>query len=370
MAEFLRLPLDVIHPSPLQMRLGMDAEALEELAESLRRDGQQRPIKVRPHPSRAGEYEIVYGHRTYEAAKLAGLSELDAIVEEMSDEEVMWAQWAENEYREALCDYDRARWLKKMIDEYGYSTRELADKLRKSQPWVVYHLKMLELEEVITRVITSRDFDISPVEVMRKLSERQARAIRSAPERYQEALVEHVVFAIQHGLEPPSAHALEEMWKLWEKAENYSKLLEDESESLEEELEEVYKKEEAPQPSMEELELQREPTPHKEHEVSPREFIEETFRRWPGATEEFIIHSLKSKFGLSDIEAWNELHAYYKSRQGPTKPKTSTSRENAVCPLCCQRVPALDLQARIEELLYTMAEKPLGEWIKEAIGHD
>lgn len=168
MRELVDIPLDLVHPSPFQMRSSMDAELLDELVESLKRDGQQRPLKVRHLPE--GEYELVFGHRTVAAAERAGIETLQAVVEDLDDEAVMWAQYAENEYREDISDYDRARWLRAMIDRFGYSQTELARKLSRDNSWVSHHLGMLRLDGVMSR------------DVLAKISERQARAILSASE--------------------------------------------------------------------------------------------------------------------------------------------------------------------------------------------
>ena len=165
MTEIKQIPLDLIDPSPFQMRTIMDEQLLEQLAESLKRDGQQRPVKVRPKGDR---YELVFGHRTFSAASKAGLTGLQAIVEDLTDEQVMWAQYAENEFREDISDYDRAKWLKTMIDKFSYTQEQLGEKIGKDQPWISHHLKMLNLEQIMSLGIITR------------LTEFQARALLKA----------------------------------------------------------------------------------------------------------------------------------------------------------------------------------------------
>ena len=168
MAEFMDIPLGLILPSPFQMRSHMDADKLDQLGESLKRDGQQRPVKVRLLPD--GEYELVFGHRTVLAAKQAGFETVKAIIEDFSDEEVMLAQYAENEYREDISDYDRARWLQAMIDQFGYTQTQLAEKIGQNQPWISHHLAILKLDGIMAHAIISN------------MTEFQARAILRVPE--------------------------------------------------------------------------------------------------------------------------------------------------------------------------------------------
>lgn len=168
MAELMDIPLGLILPSPFQMRSHMDADKLDQLGESLKRDGQQRPVKVRPLPD--GEYELVFGHRAVSVAKQAGFETVKAIIEDLSDEEVMLAQYAENEYREDISDYDRARWLQAMIDHFGYTQTQLADKIGQNQPWISHHLAILKLDGIMAHAIISN------------MTEFQARAILRVPE--------------------------------------------------------------------------------------------------------------------------------------------------------------------------------------------
>ena len=167
MSEIKQIPLDLIDPSPFQMRSIMDEELLEQLAESLKRDGQQRPVKVR---SKGDRYELVFGHRTFSAAPKAGLTGLQAIVEDLTDEQVMWAQYAENEFREDISDYDRAKWLRTMIDKFSYTQEQLGEKIGKERSRIAQFLRMLQLEPFVTMVTISN------------MTERQARAILEAPE--------------------------------------------------------------------------------------------------------------------------------------------------------------------------------------------
>lgn len=196
MSEYREVPVSRIQPSPVQMRSSMDPGALARLAESLRRDGQQRPVKVRPLPDE--HFELVFGHRTVDAAKIAGMEVVQAIVEDLTDEEVMWAQFAENEYREDVSDYDRARWLRNMIDKFGHTQTELAERIGMGRSRIAQLLRMLELEKIVTAV------------TIQGINERQARAILAAPEEDRSALVQYIEVYLEERGETPPASAIEE----------------------------------------------------------------------------------------------------------------------------------------------------------------
>ena len=196
MTEVQRIPLDKIKLSPCQMRSSMDPEALDRLAESLRQDGQQRPVKVRPLPDEY--FELVFGHRTVDAAKIAGMQMVQAIVEDLTDEEVMWAQYAENEYREDISDYDRAKWLRNMRDRCGYTQESVGERAGLSKQRVNQLLRMLQLESKLTAVN------------LQNMSERQARSILQAPEKDWPALVQYVEVYLEEQGKIPPAYTLEE----------------------------------------------------------------------------------------------------------------------------------------------------------------
>ncbi len=201
-----RILLDKIRSSPCQMRSSMDPEALDRLAGSLRQDGQQRPVKVRPLPD--GNFELVFGHRTVDAAKIAGMQMVQAIIEDLTDEEVMWAQYAENEYREDISDYDRAKWLRNMRDRCGYTQESVGERAGLSKQRVNQLLRMLQLESKLTAVN------------LQNISERQARAILQAPEEDQPSLVNYVELYLAERGEIPSASAIEYVGELARASEN------------------------------------------------------------------------------------------------------------------------------------------------------
>src|SRR5262249_2513374 len=82
-----RVPLDLLEPNPFQPRSSIDPSALDELAQSIRQRGILQPLVVRPHPEKQDRFQIVAGERRWRAAGVAGLHEVPALVNPMTDTE-------------------------------------------------------------------------------------------------------------------------------------------------------------------------------------------------------------------------------------------------------------------------------------------
>ena len=100
-----KIPIKDLSSSKDQVRTTFNEEKLEALALSIKKQGQEVPIKVRPNGK---GYEIIYGHRRTEASRRAGLKTMIAIVEDVDDTEALRKQVVENEYRERVSDIERA----------------------------------------------------------------------------------------------------------------------------------------------------------------------------------------------------------------------------------------------------------------------
>ena len=120
------IPIKDLSSSKDQVRTTFNEEKLDELALSIKQQGQEVPIKVRPNGK---GYEIIYGHRRTEASKRAGLETMIAIVEDVDDTEALRKQVLENEYRESVPDVERARGYLNLSEKIGCSNRQLALRL-------------------------------------------------------------------------------------------------------------------------------------------------------------------------------------------------------------------------------------------------
>lgn len=138
--------IDRIEPSPFQPRHHFDDKALQQLAASITRSGLMQPIIVRPTSK---GFELVAGERRWRAAELAGLSEVPAVVRELSDEEA--AEWAlvENLQREELNPIERAHGLKSLADRFGVSHAALGERLGLDRSTVANLIRLTELESEI-----------------------------------------------------------------------------------------------------------------------------------------------------------------------------------------------------------------------------
>ena len=118
----MKIPLSLIKPSPRPVRTTWDEAKLNELADSIQQQGLIVPVKVR----QAGDgYELVYGHRRTEAARRVGLQEIEAIVEGVDDTAALVQALIENLQREDMQPLDKARALKALKDETGWSLGEI-----------------------------------------------------------------------------------------------------------------------------------------------------------------------------------------------------------------------------------------------------
>jgi ParB family chromosome partitioning protein len=144
------LPLDQIKPNPNQPRVNFDEEQLSELADSIKQNGVLQPILVR----KVGKhYEIVAGERRYQASKLAGLTEIPAVVREISDDKVFQLALIENLQRSDLNPIEEARGYRQLIQEQGLTQEGLATVLSKSRSAIANSMRLLDLPDEVLDMI-------------------------------------------------------------------------------------------------------------------------------------------------------------------------------------------------------------------------
>jgi ParB family chromosome partitioning protein len=133
--------VDQIRPSRQQVRARFDAEPLSELADSIRRHGVLQPILVRRH---VDGYELIAGERRWRAARLAGLIAIPAVVrtETESDEQLVLGM-IENLQRADLDPIEEARGLQRLIEDFGLTHEETAQRIGKNRVSVTQSLRLL-----------------------------------------------------------------------------------------------------------------------------------------------------------------------------------------------------------------------------------
>ncbi len=137
------LPISQVEPGLNQPRKRFDQDALADLAESIRVHGIIQPLTVRRLSS--GYYQIIAGERRWRAAKLAGLTEVPAVIIEADDRKVMELGLIENLQREDLNPAEEARGYQTLMQEYGLTQEQVAERMGKSRPAVTNTLRLLAL---------------------------------------------------------------------------------------------------------------------------------------------------------------------------------------------------------------------------------
>lgn len=146
------IALSQITPNPDQPRKDFDEEELSSLADSVRKNGVLQPILLRPVGD-DGRYEIVAGERRFQAAMIAGLSEIPAVVRQVDDQEVLVLALVENLQRSDLSAMEEARGYRELIERNGFTQQRLAEVLSKSRSAIANTLRLLDLPEEVQRLV-------------------------------------------------------------------------------------------------------------------------------------------------------------------------------------------------------------------------
>ncbi len=145
------LSISLIDPKGDQPRKYFDREALEELATSIKENGLLQPILVREIAM--GRYQIIAGERRFRASKIAGLSEIPALILDKSDREVAEIALIENIQRENLNPIEEAKGFLALKLEYGLTQEEISLRVGKSRSAIANSMRLLDLpDEVIVMV--------------------------------------------------------------------------------------------------------------------------------------------------------------------------------------------------------------------------
>jgi ParB family transcriptional regulator, chromosome partitioning protein len=158
------LSVDAILSSPWQPRRAFDDQALELLADNIRRYGLLQPIAVRP--AGGGRYELIAGERRLRACALIGESHIKATVLNVNEEEAALLTMAENLQREDLSFFEEAEGYRRLTEDLNLTQQQLAEKLGRQQSTIANKLRLLRLSPEVREAIARHD-----------LTERHARAL-------------------------------------------------------------------------------------------------------------------------------------------------------------------------------------------------
>jgi ParB family chromosome partitioning protein len=146
-----KVPIDQVHPSPLQPRRRFAPEALAELVASVRERGVLQPLLVR---KAAGGYELIAGERRWRASKEAGIAEVPIVVLEASDTEALELALVENLQREDLNVIEEAEGYRVLADRFGLTQEQIAQRVGKARASVANALRLLGLPEAIRQYLS------------------------------------------------------------------------------------------------------------------------------------------------------------------------------------------------------------------------
>lgn len=146
------LKIEDIEPNREQPRTEFDEEALMQLSDSIREHGVLQPILVRP--VFGGGYQIVAGERRYRASRIAGLTEVPAIIRELDDLQTMEIALIENLQRENLNPVEEALGYRTLMETHGLTQEEVATAVGKSRPVVANALRILKLPEYVQALVS------------------------------------------------------------------------------------------------------------------------------------------------------------------------------------------------------------------------
>lgn len=149
------LPIAKVEPGLNQPRKQFDEESLNDLADSVREHGIIQPLTVRRLSS--GYYQIIAGERRWRAAKIAGLSEVPAVIIEADDRKVMEIGLIENLQREDLNPMEEADGYLALKEEFGMTQEEIAQRMGKSRPAIANALRLTALPTLLREMVVDGD---------------------------------------------------------------------------------------------------------------------------------------------------------------------------------------------------------------------
>ncbi|MEQ4519059.1 ParB/RepB/Spo0J family partition protein [Pseudarthrobacter sp. B907] len=150
--RFAEIPVSHIHPNRKQPRSVFDEDDMAELVHSVREIGVLQPIVVRTSTEEGGEpYELVMGERRWRAVQAAGLDTIPAIVRDTTDDDLLRDALLENLHRSQLNPLEEAAAYQQLLEDFGTTHEQLADRIGRSRPQVSNTLRLLKLPPLVQR---------------------------------------------------------------------------------------------------------------------------------------------------------------------------------------------------------------------------
>ena len=152
-ADRLEVDLNLISPNPKQPRTVFDEDQLTELALSIKEVGLLQPPVVRSITD--GRYQLIMGERRFRAAKLAGLTSIPVIIRQTNDDQLLKEALIENIHRSQLNPLEEGAAYQQLLNDFGYTHDELANKLSKSRPVITNTMRLLNLPASVQRKVAA-----------------------------------------------------------------------------------------------------------------------------------------------------------------------------------------------------------------------
>lgn len=169
---FKNLPVEHLQRGQYQPRVDMRQDTLEALAESIKAQGIVQPIVARPIARKDGiqRYEIIAGERRWRAAQMAGLSEIPAVIRNVSDESAIAMALIENIQRENLNPLEEARALDRLIREFDLTHAEAAKAVGRSRASVSNLLRLQDLSDKVKPLLEDRQIEMGHARALLAIS--------------------------------------------------------------------------------------------------------------------------------------------------------------------------------------------------------
>jgi ParB family transcriptional regulator, chromosome partitioning protein len=171
-AYFEEVAVGSITPNPRQPRRTFDEEALEELAASITEVGLLQPVVVRKLGE--GKYELVMGERRWRASQRAGLEYIPAIVRETPDTAMLRDALLENLHRQQLDPLEEAAAYQQLLDDFGATHEQLAQKVGRSRPHISNTLRLLNLPPAVQKRVAAGVLSAGHARALLSLDDSQA----------------------------------------------------------------------------------------------------------------------------------------------------------------------------------------------------
>jgi ParB family chromosome partitioning protein len=171
-AYFEEVAVGSITPNPRQPRRTFDEEALEELAASITEVGLLQPVVVRKLGE--GKYELVMGERRWRASQRAGLEYIPAIVRETPDTDMLRDALLENLHRQQLDPLEEAAAYQQLLDDFGATHEQLAQKVGRSRPHISNTLRLLNLPPAVQKRVAAGVLSAGHARALLSLDDPQA----------------------------------------------------------------------------------------------------------------------------------------------------------------------------------------------------